>query len=157
MRASLTGWMILTAVLALSAGALAGSGDVRRAGMEGTLVQLQAAMAERDALVTSLTADLARYRDQVDTARMEAQAAGAALRTNEIMLKETGEQLRLSEEMVDRQRQDLEMLKRCLTGAMYALQTMADGNANGAMHYMVSVDAECRAAQGLLNLEYSAD
>lgn len=153
MRLPLTGWMILTAVLALSAGALAGSGEARRAGMEGRVAQLQALVADRDALVVSLTAELDRFRDQVDTAHMETESVQAALRTSEILLKETGRQLQLAEEAIDRQRHDMEILKQCLTGAVQALRTMADGDAYGAMHYMVGVDGECRAAQGLLNLD----
>jgi hypothetical protein len=35
--------------------------------------ELSPALADRDVVVSSLTADLDRFRDQVDTARMDAQ------------------------------------------------------------------------------------
>lgn len=157
MRIPLTGWMILTAVLALSAGALAGSGEVRRAGMGERVAQLQALVADRDALVVSLTAELDRFRDRVDTAHMETQSVRAALRSNEIMLGETGRQLQLAEETIDRQRHELEILKQCLTGAVQALRTIAGGDAYGAMHHMVGVDGACRAAQGLIDPNASVE
>jgi len=157
MRGPLTGWMILCAVLALSAGALAGSGGVRASRMDALTVQSEAALRDRDALITSLTADLDRLRDQVDTARMGTEASEAALRTAQRLLAETTDQLRQAEEAKHLQQQDLRALQACLTGALYALQTMAEGNSYGAMYYMVNVDGECKAAYRLLNLQQPAN
>lgn len=157
MRGPLTGWMILCAVLALSAGALAGSGGVRASRMDALTVQSEAALRDRDALITSLTADLDRLRDQVDTARMGTEASEAALRTAQRLLAETSDQLRQAEEAKNLQQQDLRALQVCLTGALYALQTMAEGNSYGAMYYMVNVDGECKAAYRLLNLQQPAN
>lgn len=157
MRGPLTGWMILCAVLALSAGALAGSGGVRASRMDALTVQSEAALRDRDALITSLTADLDRLRDQVDTARMGTEASEAALRTAQRLLAETTDQLRQAEEAKNLQQQDLRALQVCLTGALYALQTMAEGNSYGAMYYMVNVDGECKAAYRLLNLQQPAN
>lgn len=154
MRASLTGWMILTAVLALSAGALAGSGDARMSGMEGRLAALQALVADRDALVASLTDELARLRDRVDTSHMETEASQAALRVNRVLLDDAAERLYDAEATVARQQDEMRILKRCLAGAMQALQTIGQGDAYGAMSYMMGVDGECRAAQGLLNVDH---
>lgn len=157
MRGPLTGWMILCAVLALSAGALAGSGGVRASRMDALTVQSEAALRDRDALITSLTADLDRLRDQVDTSRMGTEASEAALRTAQRLLAETTDQLRQAEEAKNLQQQDLRALQVCLTGALYALQTMAEGNSYGAMYYMVNVDGECKAAYRLLNLQQPAN
>lgn len=157
MRASLTGWMILTAVLALSAGALAGSGEARMSGMEGRVAALQALVADRDALVASLTAELDQYRDRVDTAHMETQAAQAALRVNRALLDDAAHRLYDTEATVARQQAEMRMLKRCLAGAMQALQTMAGGDAFEAMRYVMGVEGECRASQGLLNAETSVE
>jgi hypothetical protein len=157
MRASLTGWMIITAVLALSAGALAGSGEVRMSGMEGRLAALQALVADRDALVASLTAELDQFRDRVDTSHMETQAAEAALRVNRVLLDDAAHRLYEAEATTARQRDELRILKQCLTGAMQALRTIAEGDAFGAMHTMMTVDGECRAAQGLLDADTSVE
>lgn len=157
MRGPLTGWMILCAVLALSAGALAGSGGVRASRMDALTVQSEAALRDRDALITSLTADLDRLRDQVDTSRMGTEASEAALRTAQRLLAETTDQLRQAEEAKNLQQQDLRALQACLTGALYALQTMAEGNSYWAMYYMVNVDGECKAAYRLLNLQQPAN
>ncbi|MGH2398742.1 MAG: hypothetical protein ACRDF6_02775 [bacterium] len=153
MRGPLTGWMILCAVLALSAGALAGSGGARASRLDELTLESEAALRERDALIASLTADLARLRDEADTARMGTEAAGAALRTAQRLLAESSDQLRLAEESHNLQQQDQRVLQACLTGALYALQTMAEGNSYGAMYYMVNVDGECKAAYRLLNVQ----
>lgn len=153
MRGPLTGWIILSAVLALSAGALAGSGGVRASRIDELAVQSESALRERDALITSLTADLDRLRDEADAARMDTEAAEAALRTAQRLLSETTDQLRQAEEADNLKQQDLQAMQACLTGALYALQTMADGNSYGAMYYMVHVDGECKAAYRLLNVQ----
>lgn len=153
MRGPLTGWMILCAVLALSAGALAGSGGVRASRIDALTAQSEAALRDRDALITSLTADLDRLRDETDATRMETEAAEAALRTARRLLAETTDQLRQAEEANNLQQQDLRAVQACLTGALYALQTMAEGNSYGAMYYMVNVDGECKAAYRLLTVQ----
>lgn len=153
MRGPLTGWIILCAVLALSAGALAGSGGVRASRLDAISTRAEHALHERDALITSLTADLDRLRNEVDTARMETEASEAALRTAQRLLEESTQELRQAREANTLQQQDLQAVQACLTGALYALQTMAEGNRYGAMYYMVHVDGECKAAYRLLNIQ----
>jgi chromosome segregation ATPase len=111
------------------------------------------AVRARDAILADLRAKLEVQRGVVGAVWTDADTARAALRTTQRLLTETTQDLRTGEQMIAAQREDIQALQTCLVGARSALQYMAGGNAYGALHYLVAVDSECRAAQILLTVQ----
>ena len=147
-------WMLIAGLLALSFGAAAASGSYRHyRALHDRLQLAEAAVQVRDAALAALRGKLEAQRGVVGAVRTEADIARAALRTTQRLLTETTQDLRSGEQMIAAQRADIKALQTCLVGAQSALQHMAGGNAYGALHYLVAVDKECRAAQVLLTVQ----
>lgn len=149
-----TTWLAVIAVLVLGAGAVAASDGYRRiTAMDDRALEAEAALRARNAVIARLTAEVEALQAQLSTTVLEAKGAAAALRTTQGLLKETTDQLRSTEEKLGAQQADMSTLRTCLTGTLHALQMMADGDAYGAMYYMVTVDGPCRTARRLLNVQ----
>lgn len=154
MSRSRTASMLVAGLLVLSFGAAAASGSYRHyRALHDRLQLAEAAVQGRDAALADLRVKLEAQRGVAGAVRSDADIARAALRTTQRQLTETAQDLRSGEQMIAAQRADIRALQTCLVGAQSALQHMAGGNAYGALHHLVAVDKECRAAQILLTVQ----
>ncbi len=150
MRIPFAAWLVVGVVLVLSAGVVAAERYRRDGSADQTLVQSEEAVRVRDAVIASLRAELSRRRDAATIGRITTEAAQAELRFTKRLLADTSARLRHAQETIDTQQGEQQTLRVCLSGALLALQAMANGDNYSAMRLMMTVDVECRASQRLL-------
>lgn len=153
MNRSRIAYMLIAGLLALSVGAATASGGYRHRLLRDRLHVAEAAVQGRDAELADLRTALDAQRGLLGAVRSDADSARAALRTTQRTLTSATEDLRSSEQIVAAQRAEIKTLQTCLIGTQSALRYMAGGNAYGALHYLVAVDKECRAAEVLLPVQ----